>query len=225
MTIALILSLISSVLTFFIVAGMQESGSGWPSGQEILGFILFWPNLIISLVCLIYSVSKLADKKKHKMAVIVMILSCIMPLYGGYEAINPKSKREEKKYLDWENKLAEWHSIGAKINPILRDYYNLYPTRFRFPYNDNEAVIDGFSDYAEKLGIKLKRGEVVDPWGDPVHFVVSHKGDEWLKARNQEWGIYGSEPLAVGLLLDNPNRLRSNSGEQWSMENGVLPKK
>ena len=79
--------------------------------------------------------------------------------------------------------MAEWQQLGSAVNPLLRDYYRTHPAKFRFPHNDGEAEIEGFAEYASSHGIHLKEGKIVDPWGDPVHFVIDHNGERALAQR------------------------------------------
>jgi hypothetical protein len=68
-----------------------------PSRHEVFIAILFFPNLFLSLGCLVYSILKLANKQQRKKAIIVLVLSCIMPVWGSYEVLHPKWQRDEDR--------------------------------------------------------------------------------------------------------------------------------
>jgi hypothetical protein len=223
MLIAVILSGISALVTLFIVS--PEHPGDWPSEEEMIAALLFWPNLLLAVCCLFYSLSKLTDKKRRNSAIAVLLLSLVMPVRGGYEAIYPKVKRDEDRFLAHEQKIAEWRRLGATVNPLLREYCLANKAKCRFPHNDNEAEVDGFSEYVASRGIILKRGRIVDPWGDPVHFVIARDGDRALRARGSLYGIadHVSDQIAVGLILDNPSHVDTALCQQWALRNGYIP--
>lgn len=224
MNIALPLSFISAALTFFIVS--QPHQGDFPSKGELLAFVLFWPNLLISLACLACSVSVLFDKNRSKWkALLVVCLSLVMPTRGGFEACYPKVKRDADKMAAYEAKLSEWSDLGARVNPLLREYHLANKSKCIFPHNDNEADVAGFEKFAASQGVALRNGRITDPWKDPVHFVIAHDGDRAFKACGQFYGIADQQPgiVAVGLLLGKPSNVDTALGRQWALKNGYLP--
>jgi hypothetical protein len=113
------------------------------------------------------------------------------------------------------------------VNPLLREYYKAYPAKFRFPYNDDEAEIDGFADYAAKHGVIIKEGHIVDPWGSPVHFVIDHDKDLTLKAQGYSYNLSGQDPdlIGVALLFDRSLDTKFDTQWRWSVENGYIQKR
>ena len=225
MNLATILSIISALVTLFIVS--PHHTAGWISGGQIAAAILLLPNLFLAIGCLLYSVAKLGNKEQKGQALVVLLLSCVMPVIGGYEIIYPRNKRDDDRRVARAATIADWQALGVAVNPLLREFYQKHPDKFRFIHNDDEATIDGFIDYAAEHGIGIKRGQIRDPWGDGVHFVVDHDGDFALKARGQFYGVGDqvSGIVAVGLLLDRPSRATTAYNEQWSLGNGFIPKK
>lgn len=221
--IAIILSCVSAVVTLFIVT--REHHANWPSGDEMLAALLFIPNFLLAACCFIYSLTKLTDKQRRGRAIVILILSLVMPIRGGYEAYYPKVKRDDDRYIAHEQKIKDWRSLGATVNPLLREYYLANKSKCRFRHNDNEAELDGFSEYAGNHGIPLKNGRIIDPWGNPVHFVIAHDGDRALRARGSFFGIadHVSDQVAVGLILDNTSYVDTALCEQWALHNGYIP--
>ena len=208
------------------MAGLSDS-EPWgdtPSASDVLIPLFYVPNLFLSLGCLIYAVAKLTNKQQRGNAFVVLALSCITPAWGTYEISNPKWQRDNRTWEAYQSKMAEWQQLGSTVNPLLREYYLANPEKFRFPHNDSEAEIEGFEEYASSHGIHLKEGKIVDPWGDPVHFVIARNGAKALEARNQFFGIADQVPdkIAVGLLLDNPGRVDSALCQQWALRNGYI---
>jgi hypothetical protein len=226
MRFALILSTISAGLWIWMVSMIDPEWPGdTPSGHDILITLLYFPNLFLAFCCLIYAVVKLfTDKQQRGKALVVLALSCIMPAWGSYEVLHPKWQRDENQWEAQQAKMAEWQQLGSAVNPLLRDYYRTHTAKFRFPHNDGEAEIEGFAEYASSHGIYLKEGKIVDPWGDPVHFVIAHNGERALAARGQSYAVADQVPdkIAVGLLLDKPGRVDSGSCQQWALQNGYI---
>jgi hypothetical protein len=225
MRLALILSSISAGLWIWMACLIDSEPWGdTPSASDLLVALLYLPNLFLAFCCLIYAIVKLADKQQRGNALVVLALSCITPAWGSYEVLHPKWQRDENQWEAQQAKLAEWQQLGSAVNPLLRDYYRTYPAKFRFPHNDGEAEIEGFVEYASGHGIRLKEDKIVDPWGDPVHFVIAHNGETALVARNQFYAVADQVPdkTAVGLLLDNPGHVDSGSCQQWAVQNGYI---
>jgi hypothetical protein len=137
------------------------------------------------------------------------------------------SSVESSQHKRERARLAAWQQMGVEINPLLFDYYNVHPDRFSFPYGDDEAQIDGFAKYAQAHGVKVSHDVILDPWGDPVRYVVDHDRDMVLRARGQFYAVGYQRPdrIAVGLLLRKPERVFAGLNEQWSLEGGYLPTK
>jgi hypothetical protein len=225
MRFALILSSISAGLWIWIAfLSDSEPRGDTPSASDLLIVLLYFPNLFLSFCCLIYGVLKLANKQQRGKAFVVLALSCITPAWGSYEVLHPKWQRDENQWEAQQAKLAEWQQLGAAVNPLLRDYYRTHPAKFQFPHNDSEAEIEGFAEYANAHGIHLKEGRIVDPWGDPVHFVIAHNGERALAARGQSYAVADQVPdkITVGLLLDEPGRVDSALCQQWALQNGYI---
>lgn len=79
-------------------------------------------------------------------------------------------------------------------------------------------------------GLRFGDGGIVDPWGDPVHYVIDRNADMRLEARGGEISAksdYGNK-YAVALLLHNSKRLTGNmyqpssGGYHWAMRNGII---
>ncbi len=221
--IAIVLSGVSALVTVFIVT--REHHAGWPSGDEMLAGLLFLPNFFLAGFCLIYSLTKLADKQRRGRAIVILLLSLVMPIRGGYEAYYPKVKRDDDRYISYQQKIKDWKSLGAAVNPLLREYYVTNKSKCRFPNNDNEVELNGFAEYAGSHGIPLKNGKIVDPWDNPVHFVIAHDGDRAFRARGSFYGIadHDFSQTAVGLILDNSANVDTALCKQWALRNGYLP--
>jgi hypothetical protein len=225
MRLALILSTISAGLWIWMAClSDSEPWGDTPSASDLLMALLYFPNLFLAFCCLIYAIVKLADKQQLGKAFIVLALSCVGPAWGSYEVLHPKWQRNDNQWEAQQAKLAEWQQLGSAVNPLLRDYYRIYPAKFRFPHNDSEAEIEGFAEYANGHGIHLKEGKIVDPWGDPVHFLIAHNGEKALVARGQSYAVADQVPdkIAVGLLLDNPGHVYSDVSQQWALQNGYI---
>jgi hypothetical protein len=81
-----------------------------PSRHEVFIAILYFPNLFLSLGCLVYSIVKLTDKQQRRKAIIALVLSCIMPVWGSYEVLHPKWQRDE-------DRSSAVQSTNRRLNP------------------------------------------------------------------------------------------------------------
>jgi hypothetical protein len=189
----------------------------------------------LKLGCNLAKVSKEQMKCMRKnigplltLAFMVMFLICGVcgchPMLWS-DGIYPRPRPKTAKMIALEQKIDEWQKLGARVDPLLGEYYFANKSKCKFPYNDNEAEIEGFADYAAQHGILLKKGQIVDSWGDPVHFIIAHEGDQMLRARSQSYGIYGmpSNEIILGLLLDKPSRLADPSNKKWVLQNVRIP--
>ena len=216
---ALVLSSISAFVTPFIFSVRRTMG-GFPSGAETIAGLAYWPNLILALSCLAYALANLRDRSRRELASLVLLLSCFMPVAAEYPVIQAHRRTLTRERLE------QWQELGATINPLLREYYDQYPDRFHFYHGDDEAEVDGFSDYLRRGGISVAGKRLVDPWGDPVHFVVDHDRDFLLRARGKSYGVRPQAPgkLPVGLLLDRPTRIQDwGHNDEWALKNGYIP--
>jgi hypothetical protein len=131
-----------------------------------------------------------------------------------------------------QQKLALWRSMGSIVNPVLVAYLREHPDNFVYEKGDDEATVAGFAPFlrsrlTNEQSLQFDtRDRLLDPWGDPVHFVVDHDADMKLTARGQYWGCYNPKgnAHAVGLLLDKPDRVSVSGCEQWNVENGIQPR-
>lgn len=225
MYILLIIGILSTILTIYFA---YESVHGRPTDftLQIIFSIIYSINEIIVLLLLIYSVVIFfkGNKKLNAGSIIFLCLLSISAIV--YARNHDPQELAEKKRVEHDAKLIQWRHLGETVNPLLREYYFKYPTRFTFPYSNSEAQIDGFAGYAHQHGIPLVNGKIVDPWGDPVLFVIATNSVNYFKFKARNNPLFGTtrigaSTVSVGLLLEKPNRLETRSSEQWSMENGL----
>jgi hypothetical protein len=183
-------------------------------------------NALFVIILFLYSLVGIFGGP-HKIHAGISTLLCLMsPASIVYSIKHDPHELAERQRVEHESKLVEWINLGKSVNPLLKEYYFKYPSRFTFPYSNSEAVIEGFATYAHQHGIPLVNGKIVDPWGDPVLFVIATNATNYFKFKARNNPLYGttrvgSSTVSVGLLLDKPNRLETRSSEQWSMENGL----
>lgn len=79
---------------------------------------------------------------------------------------------------------------AMEITPLLIEYQNLHPDRFRYVSNDSEEVsISGFPEFAvernKKISSRSANGsiEILDPWNEPICYVMSRGDDEEIVCR------------------------------------------
>ena len=220
----IVLSAISAAFAVFIVTRGSQQAEEFPSVGEIIAVLLLIPNLFLAVGCFLYSLFKLFDKQRREKAAVILILS-LVTVVGGYETFYPKRERDNDRYMAYEQKIADWRKLGSEVNPLLREYYLANKSKCRFPHNDNEAELDGFEDFVQLHGIALKNGKILDPWGNPVHFVIARDGDKALRARGSFFAIADQVPnqVAVGLILEDASDVQTGLCEQWALHNGYIP--
>jgi hypothetical protein len=203
------------------------TGSGGVAGQfaPSSGAVIILLTIPFAAILLVAGVVFAFSSPKDFRTWIILLSTIPFNSMVLYELYYPVAQRREDRRIADEKAIQEWQSLGSAINPLLREYYQTNPNKFQFPFGDDEAKIQGFSTFLESRGISLKRGKLIDPWGEPLHFVVDHDNDSFLRARKETYGVYNQVPdkVAVALILDDPNHVQS-SNWQWAIGNGYIPK-
>lgn len=101
-----------------------------PSEHEMLAALLYFPNFFLSLGCLIYAIVKLTDKQQRSMATIVLILSCIMPVWGTYEILYPKWQRDEIDRRPFNQKKHDGTMDASFKGPYAEHIYHIGGGRY-----------------------------------------------------------------------------------------------
>jgi len=90
------------------------------------------------------------------------------------------------EHIKWR----DWGMQAMEITPLLIEYQNLHPDRFRYVSNDSEEVsISGFPEFAvernKKISSRSANGsiEILDPWNGPICYVMSRGDDEEIVCR------------------------------------------
>jgi hypothetical protein len=78
---------------------------------------------------------------------------------------------------------ADWCNLADKLIPQMCTYYERHPERFKRAGADEEIEIDGFASFVPSSLVRW--GRIVDPWGEPVHFVQDLNRDGFVEARGQ----------------------------------------
>lgn len=113
--------------------------------------------------------------------------------------------------------------LAMELSPLLIEYQNLHPDRFRYVSNDSEEVnILGFSEFAhernKKMSSRLANGsiEILDPWNEPICFVMSRGNDEEIVCRGlRQRIIFGggeddrpwNNPRGLGIARPTPTEI------------------
>jgi hypothetical protein len=103
---------------------------------------------------------------------------------GG--AFSMAERDEEYRYAEWCD------SFPYYITPRICAYYKLHPECFKPTGNGEEIEIAGFADFVKnddyfKDGhrCRVRWGKILDPWGDPIHFVQDLNMDGYIEAMGQ----------------------------------------
>lgn len=91
-------------------------------------------------------------------------------------------------------KNTEWRELPYYINPGMCAYYELHPERFKPTGRGEEIEIEGFAaflkddDFVKEDRSFVRSRKIMDPWGEPVHFVQDLNMDGYFEAAGERWG-------------------------------------
>ncbi len=196
----------------------------WPSGEQIAHGIMAIAVLVVSLVLIAISLVALFDSKSRNTGWICIALCLPMPVSTlRHEMSRSNRKAELIKWRDWGMQVME-------ITPLLIEYQKLHPDRFSYVSSDSEEVnISGFPEFAiaqlKDLPSRSANGliEIVDPWNDPICFVMSRGDDEEIVCRGfRQHIIFGggederpwNNPKGLGVSRAKPAEVIMNGSYQ-----------
>jgi hypothetical protein len=180
--------IIASSMVFAIsmvsLATKPSHSPAWPSGEQIAHGIMAIAVLVVSLILIAISLAALLDSKSRNNGLICIALCLPMPVSTlRHEMCRSNRMAEHIKWRDWGMQAME-------ITPLLIEYQNLHPDRFRYVSNDSEEVsISGFPEFAvernKKISSRSANGsiEILDPWNGPICYVMSRGDDEEIVCR------------------------------------------
>jgi len=103
-----------------------------------------------------------------------------------------ESRQEERA----EEKNTQWRELAHYIIPRMCAYYQLHPERFKPTGRGEEIEIEGFAefvkddDYFKSYRSSLRSGKIMDPWGEPVHFVQDLNMDGYIEAGGERQAVF-----------------------------------
>jgi hypothetical protein len=131
---------------------------------------------------------------------------------------------------------AKWFDVVNTITPVLDAYYHLHPEKFCYVGADDEVTIEGLDDYIQKNNPYLSQrlafhwGVVLDPWNEPLHFVMIRGDKSYAEARGAKGDVmltsmspmpsYTNEKEKLGLCkhsLKGIEDQRGSSKTLWVM--------
>jgi hypothetical protein len=101
------------------------------------------------------------------------------------------------RYRHEGDRYAEWcWSLPNYIIPRMCAYYALYPERFKPTGHGEEIEISGFAAFVKndsyfKSGTRcyIINGTIMDPWGQPLHFVQDLNMDGYIEALGERRAV------------------------------------
>jgi hypothetical protein len=124
-----------------------------------------------------------------------------IPLLYQWYYYAPRLHSETQTYslaqLQAEGRYGDWCNLADKLIPSMCAYYQSHPERFKRIGADEEISIDGF--FAFVATTFVRHGQILDPWGEPVHFVQDLNNDGYIDARGQR-----REVLRVAMIGKPP---------------------
>lgn len=173
--------------------------------------------LVVALLLILVSLIALFDPKSRNTGLICIALCLPLPISTiRHEMGRSNQKTELIKWRDWGMQAME-------ITLLLIEYQNLHPDRFRYVSSDSEEVnISGFTEFAlarnKKLSTRSANGtiELLDPWNEPICFVMSRGDDEEIVCRGiRQRIIFGggederpwNNPRGLGVSRSKPTEV------------------
>ncbi|MFZ4764828.1 MAG: hypothetical protein ACOYMN_07710 [Roseimicrobium sp.] len=180
--------IIASSLVFAIsMASLSTKPShspAWPSGEQIAHGIMAIAVMVMALVLILVSLFAVLEPKSRNTGLICIALCLPLPISTLCREMSRSNRMAE--LIKWR----DWGIQAMEITPLLIEYQNLYPDRFRYVSNDSEEVsIFGFPEFAltrnKKMSSRAANGtiELLDPWNEPICFVMSRGDDEEIVCR------------------------------------------
>ena len=187
MTMNRILIIASSLVFAISMASLSTKPShspAWPSGEQIAHGIMTIAVLVVSLILIAISLAALFDSKSRNTGLICIALCLPMPVSTLHHEMSRSNRMAE--LIKWR----DWGMQTMEITPLLIEYQSLHPDRFSYVSNDSEEVnVSGFPEFAitqiKNLPSRSTNGliEILDPWNDPICFVMSRGDDEEIVCR------------------------------------------
>jgi hypothetical protein len=192
---------------------------------------------ILSLPALFFALYSLFRLPRSGVLWLILVAGCVFPAAASYEIYYPRYQREFDRTADGRAAAAyrksqevlveQWQALGAYVNPYLRAYYRKHPERF-LSSGDDSVVVDGFaefllsqSDFASNR-VTIVDGQIIDPWGAPVIFVLNRDSKDVLFARYCYLKTRRFGGIVRVALLTDPNHVTStNKQEHWAIRGSV----
>lgn len=140
--------------------------------------------LVVALVLITVSLIALFDPKSRNTGLICIALCLPLPVSTLRHEMSRSNRMAD--LIKWR----DWGMQTMEITPLLIEYQELHPDRFVYVSSDSEEVkISGFPEFAiariENLPSRSTNGlvEILDPWNEPICFVMSRGDDEEIFCR------------------------------------------
>jgi hypothetical protein len=144
-----ILTIASSLVFAISMASLSTKPShspAWPSGEQIAHGIIAITVLVMAFVLILVSLFALLEPKSRNTGLICIALCLPLPISTLRHEMSRSNRMAE--LIKWR----DWGMQAMEITPLLIEYQNLYPDRFRYVSNDSEEVsISGFPEFAPGL--------------------------------------------------------------------------
>lgn len=220
------LIVVSFVVFVFSLAAYPIKPShnpGWADGSGIGQAIMVLAVLIAAIVLILVSFVALFDRRSRVTGWICLALCLPMPASMIYGEI--KRSNRVADMIKWR----DWGMLAKKVTPLLIEYQKLHPERFGYVSDQSEEVnIAGFPEFAlsrnKSLPSQVANGfvEILDPWNEPICFVMSRGDDEEIVCRGFRQGItFGggddaafNNPKGLGVARSKPKQVIANGRYQ-----------
>lgn len=165
-------------------------GYPFPSRPELVISSLAIPAVISALGIFVVSLVQVMRKGRSQkwLACLLMtfpyvVLLSVSLVKGGITAQNRAM-------------FTSWPRLGMYLRDQLVEYHKIHPERFTYVGLDEEIRVAGFGDFLEKKAtrpqadvwatVKIRIGEVVDPWGDLVRFGMDRDHDGYIDVEGRK---------------------------------------
>jgi hypothetical protein len=141
-----------------------------------------------------------------------VVLACLTSSCGLFlMGLGDGSGQQESKsrgQVRAEQKDNQWRELPYYIIPRMCAYYQLHPECFKPTGLGEEIEIEGFAafvkedDYFKSHRSSLRSGKIIDPWGEPVHFVQDLNMDGYIEVGGERKAVVAT-PVGGEVAITN----------------------
>ena len=179
------------VILVFLLAPLPKGPEyPFPSNPELIRSYLAIPVSISALGIFAVSLFQVIRKGRNPKWLACLLMTLPYAVFLSVSLVKGGMTAQNRA------KFTSWPRLGMYLRDQLVKYHKIHPERFTYVGLDEEIRVSGFGDFLEKKTakpepdiwktVKIRRGEVVDPWGEFVRYGMDRDHDGYIDVEGRK---------------------------------------